>query len=235
MAPKLITRRISPRNISLLDTVAGIEPGAISLHATDLDETGYEHVARFLAEHGELLRILKIHPCQPFNNYADLQGIDFAAHCPNLKELDVKQIAFNDSVFAHPTLEDLRLQVSEYVGPPRIVLGEAKSLRTIEFNDCHVKADALAVVPESHLKMFRYYLDEDYAEACPDRFEILGTQLEEITIDACWSYTVTTNRASEQHNRRRRTLRAGQYGSVTHIYHKSNGEELVRHYGPAND
>ncbi|MEV0385739.1 hypothetical protein [Nonomuraea sp. NPDC050643] len=232
--PKLISRRISPSNISLLDTVAGIEPGAISLHATDLDAPACERLARHLTEHGELLRILKIRPRQGGHLHADLRAVDFAAHCPNLKTLDVQRVVFNDSVFAHPVLQDLALRQSEYVGPPQIAIRAPHPLRNIEFEDCHVKADVLSIAPESPLKVFRYYLDEDYAEACPDRFEILGTRLEEITVNACWSYTVTTNRASEEHNRRRRTLRAGQYGSVTHIYHKSNGEELVRHYGPEN-
>lgn len=233
MPPKLVSRRISPSNISLLDAVAGIEPGAVSLHATGLDEAGTERVARFLTEHGELLRILKIH-CRRFDERGDLQGVDFAANCPNLKTLDLKQVAFNDSVFAHPVLKDLRLRESKYVGAPRIAIGEAQQLRKVEFDDCHVKADTLSIAPESQLKIFRYFLDEDDAEACPDHFEILGTRLEEITVDACWTYSVTTNRASERRNRYR-TFRAGRYGSVTHIYYKSSGEKVVWHYGSQDE
>ncbi|SEG31539.1 hypothetical protein SAMN04489712_104362 [Thermomonospora echinospora] len=229
MPPKLVSRRVSPSNISLLDAVAGVEPGAVSLHAMDLDAAGYECMARFLTERGELLRILKIRPGSRFYEYGDLQGVDFATHCPNLKTLDVKRVTFNGSVFAHPVLKDLRLQESKYVGDPRITVGEAQRLRKLEFDDCHVKADTLAVAPESQLKIFQYFLDEDYAEACPNHFEILGTRLEEITINACWAYTVTTNRASQRRNKYR-TFRAGRYGSVTHIYYLGSGEKLVSHY-----
>jgi hypothetical protein len=233
MPPKLVSRRISPGNISLLDTLTGVEPGAVSLHATDLGKAEYERLTRFLTEQGELLRILKIRPRDNFYDRCDLQDVDFAAHCPNLKTLDAKRVEFNDSVFAHPLLRDLRLEQSKYVGPPQIAIG-ATPLRKLEFDDCHVKADTVTISRESQLKSFSYRLDEDYAEACPDNFDIFGARLEEISINACWTYTVTTNVDSERLIRYR-TLTAGQYGSVTHISLFNNGEKLVRYYpGPLN-
>ncbi|NUW34394.1 hypothetical protein HTZ77_23575 [Nonomuraea sp. SMC257] len=237
--PKLITRRISPKNISLLDAVADIEPGAISLHATDLDEAGRERVARFLMEHGELLRILKLRPRQGDYLRADLRGVDFAVHCPHLQTLDVQRVVFNDSVFAHPALRDLKLVESKYVGGPQIVIGATAPLRKVEFEECHVKADVLTIAPESPLKVFRYSLDEDYAEECPDRFDVLGAGLETIAINACWTYTVTTSPAARRRNWKW-TFRAGQYGSVTHIDRYTNSstgaeEEAVHHYGTRED
>lgn len=215
MLPKLIARRISPSNISLLDKeTAGIEPGSVSLHAVDLDKAGCERVAHFLIEHGELLRILKVY-CRGFYTDGDLQGVDFAAHCPSLKTLDVKGVMFNDSVFTHPVLKDLRIQKSKHVGDRRIIIGEGQQLRKLEIVDCHVEANTFAIAPESQIKIFRYYLDEDFAEACPYFFEIFGTRLEEIIIWADPSYEVTTTYASERRNRIQ-GFKAGQYGSVIH-------------------
>ncbi|MFJ4429207.1 hypothetical protein [Streptomyces bobili] len=231
MLPKLVSRRISPRNIALLDKVAGIEPGAVSLHATDLDGAGYARLAHFLGEHGNLVRILKLQPSQGFYGRGELQHIDFAASCPNLRALDVKRVAFNESVFAHPALTDLCLRESEYCGGRSIAVDREQPLRRLEFVDCRVKADTLAIAADSGIKTFRYYLDEDYAEACPDNFGVYGKSLEEITIDACWAYTVTTDWASQRHNRYR-TFRAGQYGNVTHVYYGGDGDRVVREYGP---
>ena len=173
MPPKLVSRRISPRNFARLDEVAGIEPGAVSLHATDLDGAGYARLARFLGEHGDLVRILKLRSAQGFYGNGELQHIDFAASCPHLGTLDVERVAFNDSVFAHPTLTDLRLRLSEYVGGSSIAVKE-EPLRRLEFEDCHVKADTLTIAAGSGVKTFSYYLDEDYAEACPDNFDLYG-------------------------------------------------------------
>src|SRR3569833_635165 len=116
MPPKLVSRRISPGNISLIDTLTGVEPGAVSLHATDLGKAEYERLTRLLTEQGELLRILKIRPRDNFYDRCDLQDVDFAAHCPHLKTLDAKRVEFNDSVIAHPLLRELRLEQSRYVG-----------------------------------------------------------------------------------------------------------------------
>lgn len=232
MPPKLVSRRITPGNIARLDTVEGIEPGAVSLHATDLDDTGYERLARFLRERGELVRILRIEPRVDFSGKGELQAVDFAACCPHLRTLDVKRAVFDDSVFRHPTLTDLQMRQSRYTGSPEITIGEEHPLRKLDFEDCHVKADRLVIAAGAPLKTFRYRLDEDYAEACPDNFDIYGERLEEITINACWSYTVTTNYASQRRNRRR-TLRAGQYGSVTHIYHRVDGEKVLLRGDPA--
>lgn len=232
MLPKLVSRRISPRNLARLDDVAGIEPGAVSLHATDLDKPGYERLARFLGEHGDLLRVLKLEPRQGFYEHAELQDIDFTADCPHLRVLEVRRVAFNESVFTHPTLTELRLRESKYVGGPALTIGGEQPLRKLEIEDCQVKADRLAIAPDSVVKTFRYYLDEDYAEACPDNFDLYGERLEEMSINACWTYTVSTNHASERRNRRRRSFRAGQYGSVTHIYYRSNGEKVVWEHEP---
>ncbi|WP_171166768.1 hypothetical protein [Streptomyces sp. I05A-00742] len=234
MPPKLVSRRIYPQNIASLDKVAGIEPGSVSLHAKGLDAAGYARLARFLGEHGNLVRSLKVQSGYGINGHGELQHIDFAASCPNLRTLDVKRVAFNDSVFAHPALVDLRLRESKYVGGSPIVVDKEQPLRILEFHDCLVKVDTLAIAADSEVRRFRYYLDEDYAEACPDNFDVYGKHLEEITINACWTYTVTTNRASERHNRHR-TFRAGQYGNVTHVYYKDNGDKVVQEYGAEAD
>jgi hypothetical protein len=209
--------------------MAGIEPGSVSLHATELDKAGCERMAHFLIEHGELLRILKVH-CRGFYTDGDLQGIDFAAHCPNLKTLDVKGVMFSESVFIHPVLKDLRIQDSKYLGDRRIIIGEGQQLRKLEVIDCHVDADTLAIAPESQIKIFNYYLDEDYAEACPNHFEILCTRLEEIVVSACWHYTVTTTRGAKRRNRTCQRFSSGQYGSVTHIYYDGAGSKTVQRY-----
>ncbi|MFF6980308.1 hypothetical protein ACFZAV_21955 [Streptomyces sp. NPDC008343] len=88
--------------------------------------------------------------------------------------MDAKRIAFNNSIFAHAALTNLRLRESEYSGAPPIAVDKEQPLRGLEFVDCHVKADTLAISADSGIKTFSYYLDEDYAEACPDNF-------------ACWS------------------------------------------------
>ncbi|MFE9095359.1 hypothetical protein [Streptomyces sp. NPDC007264] len=234
MPHELVSHHISASDLSLLDVLEGAGPGSVGLQVTDLDRPGYERVADFLTDHGGLVRVLTLHPHRGFFDHGDLRDVDFAARCPNLESLDVRRVLFDGSVFVHPVLRDLRLKQSKYTGGPRISVGAAQPLEVLEVEDCHIEADVLAIGPESRLEVFRYSLDEDYAEACPDRFELLGTRLEEIYVNACWAYRVTTSTASERLNRRR-TFLAGQYGSVTHVRDDGDGERLVLRQGPQDD
>lgn len=231
MAGKTVNWRVTPKNLARLDKVEGVEDGSVSLHATGLDEPSYERLGRFLTEHGSLVRILKATAATGSQKSVDLLGVDFALHCPNLKTLEITRVRFNDSPFAHPVLNAVRLKESHYEGPRELTLGEVP-LRRLVFDDCVVAADRITIARESRLTRFEFWLDEDFADTCPDHFDVYGTSLTDITVSAAWNWTVTQDYESRD-RLRYRTMRAGRYNTGTYIYHGLGDKTHILTYGPS--
>ncbi|MEQ4724170.1 hypothetical protein [Nonomuraea sp. B19D2] len=124
----------------------------------------------FLRMHGRLLHKLTIGRYK-FTT-ADFGGLDFAASCPNLRELAIHGGLVNASVFTHPVLEKLHLRESEYKGGVQdIRLDTGSRLRDLPFEDCLVHAESLYVGPASPLSTFHNGIDEDYGGVFPERLE----------------------------------------------------------------
>ncbi|HEY1178230.1 MAG TPA: hypothetical protein VGF17_18905 [Phytomonospora sp.] len=236
MTVKTANWRVTPRNLDRLDRVDGVEPGSVSLHATELDEVSYKRLALFLTEHGGLLKILKARPARGSQRRAEFADVDFAADCPNLKTLEAARITFDETPLAHPSLTSVTLRESNYTGRPRELTVAESPLRKLVFDDCIVDADRLTVAAGSRLRTFEFWLDEDFAGTCPDDFALLGTSLVEMVVRAAWDFTVTTTYASERRVRIR-DFRAGRYNSgAAYVYVDSEGNpRRMGVYSPSDE
>jgi hypothetical protein len=201
----MIHWRISGENLSLLDSIQDIEAGTLDIEGYNLDPESFKRVIRFVAEQGILLHTLVIHP-KWSSVKGDFEHLDFATCCPHLQTLDLKQVTINESVFTHPSLEILKLLEADLKRPQDISIGnlnerDGYQLKEVSMMDCHIPAQTLTIGPASQLKVFQYYLDEDFAEpdAAPHRFVFQACpQLETITIHACASWTILISGLSPQ-------------------------------------
>ncbi|GHO73986.1 hypothetical protein KSD_17570 [Ktedonobacter sp. SOSP1-85] len=193
----MVRWNITQENISLLDDIRNIEAGTLELYCYNVESDDFKRVIRFMKEHGPLLHTCILHPHAFSKEIADLEHVDFATHCPHLQTLDIKRITFNQSVFAHPTLEILRLWGSDYRGPQTVTIGnglskrDGRQLKEVGFLDCRISTDTLTIGPAAQLKVFQYFLDEDAVEQWPDTFVFNACpQLEEITIHASATWNI---------------------------------------------
>ncbi|WP_126639024.1 tetratricopeptide repeat protein [Embleya hyalina] len=190
--------RIAPNGLDRLDDVSGIGAGRLRLIVDGLDEVDRARLILFLKRHGALLYHLEM---KRFGfTRTDFSGFDFAAHCPNLRVLNLRGATVDESVFAHPALERFALEEGHYRGARDIRVGtfvdvdgrDGTRLREISFRDCVVEADTLLVGPHARLVDFRNVLDEDYSEAFPGRLEFAGCEdLHRIHINAVTYWELT--------------------------------------------
>src|SRR5258708_10412883 len=141
----MIHWQITEKKLALLDSIQDIEAGTLDIDSNNLDDDSFKRIMRFVTEHGALLHSLALHP-RWSGEKVDLGDFDFATRCPHLQSLDIERIVFNESVFAHPTLESINLLNADYKGPRAITIGDGLSERDcrqfkgISMMDCQITA-----------------------------------------------------------------------------------------------
>ncbi|UGQ14003.1 hypothetical protein LO772_10595 [Yinghuangia sp. ASG 101] len=189
-------RRVTPDTVDLLDgsTLTGIEPGRLALVVTALDEDGNHRLRQFLTDHGELVHHLRVGETRYVGSGLDLSTVDFAARCPNLRELHVHRGTVNESVFAHPVLERLRLTEAESTSATPELRVTGSRLVSVELRDTSVRADRMIVGPGSPLARLEASLDEDFGSAFPQHLEFDGCPdlgVVRLNLDGCvWTLTL---------------------------------------------
>ncbi|MFC4011379.1 TPR end-of-group domain-containing protein [Nonomuraea purpurea] len=194
--------RIAPGGLGRLDNMSGIQDGRLHLVVEGLDGDDRERLLGFLTRHGTLLRRLVLKRGRLTSTEFDFSDFDFSARCPNLHTLDLTGATVNESVFAHPTLEEFTLREGSYKGVRDIRIGtladaddqDGALLRRVFFEDCVVEADTLLVGPYARLEAFTNVIDEDYGGVFPEHLEFADCEdLGEIYINAdaaCWELTL---------------------------------------------
>lgn len=171
--------RLDATTIDRLDRTDGLRDGSIRLcvtgpgHSPDPDDYRrfWDPMVAFVRTRGHLLRGLELRNERPLFK-VDLGAVDLGAACPSLETLSIQRTVVNESVFAHPRLVSLRIRQSYYRGAVRDLRLTAKSpLEVLEFVDSLIHADSLVAEPGCALRTFETWLDEDYAEAFPERLE----------------------------------------------------------------
>jgi hypothetical protein len=209
---------LTEADVARLDDLDAGSPGTLAIRAEGLRLAGLRRVAHFLATRGELLRSLYARTSDLYlDGTVDLADLDFALACPHLRTLDMKSVAVNASVFAHPALTTLRLSESDYGGAD-IAIGcgagttDGHALRELEIADCQFDIGTVTVGPASELESFYFSLDEDYMEgAYPGLFEFRDCpRLADISVITETSYTVVLT--GQLPRLRDVFLRRGQYG-----------------------
>lgn len=224
-------RRVTPDTVDLLDgpALAGIAPGSLALVVTALDAEGNDRLREFLARHGELLHHLRMGETRYVGSGLDLTAVDFAACCPNLRELHVHRGTVNESVFAHPVLERLVLTEAECTSRNPDLRLTGPRLISVELRDTSVRADSLTAGPGVRLARFEASLDEDFGSAFPERLEFDGCRdlgVIRLNLDACvWALTLRGPLPGLYEV----SQNAHPYGSFTYDIVTSDADEKKRH------
>lgn len=165
---------------SQLKTIEASVPASITLEATNLTHDDLNTLSQFIQSHGACLSSLNTSLedfVKPYHH--DWQAINFIEMCPNLTSLTLSHIDVNDSVLSHPTIQNLTLNSLHIHASKHIHLKPALEHAFLEEVNVFLEntsdnadwARNPALFAESpNLKVFEYYLDEDYAESAPDKF-----------------------------------------------------------------
>lgn len=182
-------------NDTVAERLTGVN-GQLTLNGTNLTAESFPHLLAFLRRYGELVGGLELdfvwkHP-RPDDGFA---ALDLAALCPHLTDVQLARLTVPPSLFDHPTLVTLHLnecavatreEVRIGCGGPggaaleRLVIRDSGSAKRFHFG------------PQSNVREVAVSIDEDCADLSPTAFEFDGcTRLEDIDIDACYSWTLT--------------------------------------------
>lgn len=160
--------RITPDTVDKLDAAAGIRDGGLGILAENLDAPTRDRLAEFVSAHGSLLHTLLVREGE--RGGVGLSAMDFAAHCPNLRRLELHDSRFDESVFTHPVLTRLKIHQSVYCGSNRdIRLDAGSALEFLNLDDTTVDSDSFHVGPDSPLRVFTAGLDQDFGAEFPAR------------------------------------------------------------------
>jgi len=165
---------------SQLKTLESSAPASIALEAPNITHEDLNALAQFIQAHGACLASLHASledSVKPYHH--DWGAIDFITMCPNLTSLTLGLIDVDDSILSHPTIQILTLNSLHIHANKHIHLKPALERAFLEdvnvfLGNTAENADWArnpALFAESpNLKVFEYYLDEDYAESTPDKF-----------------------------------------------------------------
>lgn len=166
--------------LSQLKVLESSAPASIGLEAPNITHEDLNALAQFIQVHGACLVSLNTSledSIKPYHH--DWQAINFIEMCPNLTSLTLGLIDVNDSVLSHPMIQNLKLNSLHIHANKHIHLKPALEHAFLEdvnvfLGNTAENADWArnpAIFAESpNLKVFEYYLDEDYVESAPDKF-----------------------------------------------------------------
>lgn len=174
---------IIDRNMPISPQLKALEssvPASVALESPNITHEDLNALAQFIQAYGACLVSLNASledSVKPYHH--DWQAIHFSEMCPNLTSLTLGLIDVNDSVLSHPTIQNLKLNSLHIHVDKHIHLKPALERAFLEevnvfLGNTADNADGArnpALFAESpNLKVFEYYLDEDYAESAPDKF-----------------------------------------------------------------
>jgi hypothetical protein len=176
----MVTQVVISDSIEQIWTHKDAENASIALEATDRTHEDLAVLAQFIKAHGACLLSLNA-SLQDFvaPYHHDWKDINFIEACPHLTSLTLARLDVTDSVLLHPTIQNLTLTTLHIYADKHISLPHA--LEKVMLEDVNVFLENTAenadwarnpaIFAESpNLKVFEYYLDEDYVESTPDKF-----------------------------------------------------------------
>jgi hypothetical protein len=181
------------------DTIAerlGEVNGQLTLSGTNLTAESLPHILAFLRRYGELVGGLELdcvwkHP----STDAGFAALDLAALCPHLRDVQLARLAVPPTLFDHPALVTLHLNECAVATREEVRIGcggpGGAALERLTVRDSG-SAKRFHFGPQSNVREVAVYIDEDCADLSPWHFEFDGcARLEDIDIDACFSWTLT--------------------------------------------
>lgn len=154
-----------------LQDLAGKEAGSVHLVAKDCDAQGIEAVVSACLSHGKAVGALTLSRAR-YDTH-DLTELDVVACLPHVRTLNLGRLRLNGSVLNHPEVEHVQLEACWLLTSEPFV-AQAPRLKTLSLQEVNWGDLEEACLGQctfglnAALESFKYSLDEDNAELCPE-------------------------------------------------------------------
>jgi hypothetical protein len=185
---------VNGRSFDTLGDVALGDTGPLDIELTAVDRQHVPAVAGLLGQAGSRVTSLRL-VCDFYGEPARLLGDGaLGAVLPAVRRLELHLAALPDDIFAHPTLEELRIRDCGFASAAPVAVGQpgrASPLTMVDISDTALLPSHLEFGAASAIERFACHADQDCAEQPTERFTFRDTaRLRELTIWVCGGWTL---------------------------------------------